>query len=187
MSTTEQIRIFSVDDHPLLHEGLATVIRHQSDMQLVAEADNGHEAIQRFREHRPDVTLMDLRLPDMSGIDAMIAIRSEFPEARIIILTTFAGDAEIQRALESGARAYVLKTTPPRELVQVIREVHAGTKRIPEHLSGRLAEHRRAGTLAPRETVKSLRTEESTKVSAASHSRSHEGTLRRLLSHFRRK
>src|SRR4051812_23566477 len=98
MSTTEQIRIFSVDDHPLLHEGLAAVIRHQSDMQLVAEAENGYQAIQRFREHKPDVTLMDLRLPDMGGIDAMLAIRSEFPEARIIILTTFAGDVEIQRA-----------------------------------------------------------------------------------------
>ena len=107
------------------------VIRHQSDMQLVGEAENGQEAIQRFREHKPDVTLMDLRLPDMSGIDAMIAIRSEFPEARIIILTTFAGDAEIQRALENGARAYVLKTTPPRELVQVIREVHAAKREFP--------------------------------------------------------
>lgn len=131
MNNPGQIRIFSVDDHPLLHEGLAMVIRHQSDMQLVGEAENGQEAIQRFREHKPDVTLMDLRLPDMSGIDAMIAIRSEFPEARIIILTTFAGDAEIQRALENGARAYVLKTTPPRELVQVIREVHAAKREFP--------------------------------------------------------
>src|SRR5215469_13150623 len=98
MSTTAQIRIFSVDDHPLLHEGLAAVIRHQSDMVMVAEASNGQEAIQRFQEHVPDVTLMDLRLPDMSGIDAMIAIRSRFPEARIIILTTFANTMEIQRA-----------------------------------------------------------------------------------------
>jgi DNA-binding NarL/FixJ family response regulator len=187
MSTTEQIRIFSVDDHPLLHEGLATVIRHQSDMQLVAEAENGHEAIQRFREHKPDVTLMDLRLPDMGGIDAMIAIRSEFPEARIIILTTFAGDVEIQRALESGARAYVLKTTPPRELVQVIREVHAGKTRIPEHLSRRSTEHHSAGALAQRETVKPLRTEKSTKFSGASPSQPSQGTLQRWLSHFRRK
>jgi len=101
MSESAQIRVFSVDDHPLLHEGLATVIRHQSDMLMVAEAANGREAIQRFREHVPDVTLMDLRIPDMSGIDAMIAIRSEFPEARIIILTTFAGESEIRRAVEA--------------------------------------------------------------------------------------
>lgn len=187
MSTTERIRIFSVDDHPLLHEGLATVIRHQADMQLVAEAENGHEAIQRFREHKPDVTLMDLRLPDMSGIDAMIAIRSEFPEARIIILTTFAGDVEIKRALESGAWAYVLKTTPPRELVQVIREVHAGKKRIPEHLSGRSAGNHSVGVLAKRETVKPLRTEEPTKVSGSAPSQPPEGILQRLLSRFRRK
>jgi DNA-binding NarL/FixJ family response regulator len=136
-----QIRVFSVDDHPLLHEGLAMIIRDQPDLQLVAEASNGKDAIQRFREHTPDVTLMDLRLPDMSGIDAMIAIRSEFPEARIIMLTTFAGDVEIQRALEAGARAYVLKSMPPKELVEVIRQVHAGKKRIPAEIAARLAEH----------------------------------------------
>src|SRR6266566_9295600 len=131
MSGITQIRILSVDDHPLLHEGLAAIIRNQPDMLLVAEASNGREAIQRFREHTPDVTLMDLRLPDMSGIDAMIAIRSEFPEARIIILTTFAGDTEIQRALEAGARGYLLKSMPPQELLEVIRQVHEGKKRIP--------------------------------------------------------
>jgi len=130
-----------VDDHPLLHEGLATVIRSQPDLSLVAEASNGREALQRFREHHPDVTLMDLRLPDMSGIDAMIAIRSEFPNARIVILTTFAGDVEIQRALEAGARAYVLKSMPPKELVEVIRQVHAGKKRIPAEIAAHLAEH----------------------------------------------
>jgi DNA-binding NarL/FixJ family response regulator len=141
MTTPPQIRIFSVDDHPLLHEGLATVIRNQSDMLLVAEASNGRDAIQRFRQCVPDVTLMDLRLPDMSGIDAMMAIRSEFPEARMIIFTTFAADAEIQRALEAGARAYLLKSTPPQELVDVIRQVHAGKKRIPAEIAAHLAEH----------------------------------------------
>jgi len=110
-------------------------------MFLVGEASSGHEAIQRFYECRPDVTLMDLRLPDMSGIDAMMAIRSKFPEARLITLTTFAGDAEILRALEAGARAYVLKSMPPSELVDVIRQVHAGKKRIPSEIAAYLAEH----------------------------------------------
>jgi DNA-binding NarL/FixJ family response regulator len=141
MPESAKIRVFSVDDHPLLQEGIATIIRNQPDMVLAAEASNGREAIQRFREHAPDVTLMDLRLPDMSGIDAMIAIRSEFPEARIIILTTFAGDVEIQRALESGARAYVLKSMPPKELVEVVRQVYAGKKRIPAEIAAHLAEH----------------------------------------------
>src|ERR1700756_1292373 len=135
MGEAVKIRIFSVDDHPLLHEGIATVIRNQPDMQLVAEATNGREAIQRFREHTPDITLMDLRLPDMSGIDAMIAIRSESPEARVIILTTFAGDVEIQRSLEAGARAYLLKSMPPKELLEVIRKVHAGKKLIPPEIA----------------------------------------------------
>jgi DNA-binding NarL/FixJ family response regulator len=151
MSESPQIGVLTVDDHPLLHEGLATVIRNQPDMLLVAEASNGHDAIQRFREQKPDITLMDLRLPDMSGIDAMIAIRSEFPEARIIILTTFAGDVEIQRALASGARAYVLKSMPPRELVEVIRQVHAGKKRIPPEIAAHLAEHYSDEALTERE------------------------------------
>lgn len=151
MGEAAKIRIFSVDDHPLLHEGIATVIRSQPDMSLVAEAANGREALQRFREHKPDVTLMDLRLPDMSGIDAMIAIRSEFPEARVIILTTFAGDVEIQRALEAGARAYMLKSMPPKELVEVIRQVHAGKKRIPAEIAAHLAEHYSDETLTERE------------------------------------
>jgi DNA-binding NarL/FixJ family response regulator len=138
---TDQIRILSVDDHPLVREGIATVINGQPDMQVVAQACSGCEAIQRFGEHRPDVTIMDLRLPDMSGIDAMIAIRSEFPEARFIILTTFSGDVEIQRALEAGAHAYVLKSMPPRELVEVIRQVHAGKKKIPSEIAAHLAEH----------------------------------------------
>ena len=151
MAEAVKVRVLSVDDHPLLHEGIATVIRNQPDMSLVGEAANGRQSIQRFREHTPDVTLMDLRLPDMSGIDAMIAIRSEFPEARIIILTTFAGDVEIQRALEAGARAYVLKSMPPKELVEVIRQVHAGRKRIPPEIAAHLAEHYSDEALTGRE------------------------------------
>src|SRR5262249_49333993 len=121
-------------------EGLATVIKDQHDMLPVGQASSGREAVKRFNECKPDVTLMDLRLPDMSGIDAMIAIRSKFLEARFIILTTFAGDAEIQRALEAGARAYVLKTMLPNDLVDVIRQVHAGKKRIPSEIAAYLAE-----------------------------------------------
>lgn len=151
MSVLKKIRVFSVDDHPLLHEGLATVIRSQPDMVMVAEASSGREGIQRFREHKPDVTLMDLRLPDMSGIDATIAILSEFPAARIVILTTFAGDVEIQRALEAGARAYILKSMPPKELVDVIRQVHAGKKRIPAEVATHLAEHLADEALTGRE------------------------------------
>jgi len=151
MAEVTKVRVFSVDDHPLMHEGIATVIRMQPDMLLVAEASNGREGIQRFREHKPDVTLMDLRLPDMSGIDAMIAIRTEFPEARIIILTTFAGDAEIGRALQAGARGYLLKSMPPKELAEVIRQVHAGKKRIPPEIAAHLAEHYSDETLTQRE------------------------------------
>jgi len=141
MANTTQIRISTVDDHPLLHEGIATVIRNQPDMVLASEAFTGTEAIRQFREHKPDVVLMDLRLPDMSGIDAMMGIRAEFRDARVIILTTFAGDAEIQRALSAGARAYVLKSMPPKELVEVIRQVHAGKVRIPPEIAAHLAEH----------------------------------------------
>jgi DNA-binding NarL/FixJ family response regulator len=145
------IRILSVDDHPLLQEGIAAMIRSQPDMELAGEVRNGREALPRFRETRPDVTLMDLRLPDMSGIDALIAIRAEFPEARVVILTTFEGDAEIQRALAAGARGYLLKSTPPRELLEAIRHVHAGKKRIPPDVAARLAEHLSDEALTARE------------------------------------
>jgi DNA-binding NarL/FixJ family response regulator len=127
------------------------VIKKQPDMLLVSQASSGTDAIQHYRTHQPDVTLMDLRLPDLSGIDAMIAIRAEFPAARIVMLTTFEGDVEIQRALEAGARGYVLKNMPPSELVEVIRQVHAGKKRIPAQLASQLAEHLSDEALTPRE------------------------------------
>lgn len=141
MTGPARIRVFSVDDHPLLREGLAAIIDSQPDMLMVAQASTAEEAIQQFRTHRPDVTLMDLRLPDKSGIEAMAAVRVEFPEAKFIMLTTFEGDVEIQRALEAGARAYLLKTMPPKELVEVIRQVHAGKKRVPPQVAAKLAEH----------------------------------------------
>jgi DNA-binding NarL/FixJ family response regulator len=146
-----RIGVLSVDDHPLMREGIAALIDNQDDMRLVAGAATGREAILRFREHRPDVTLMDLRLPDMSGIDAMRAIRDEFPEARIVMLTTFEGDVEIQRALEAGARGYLLKSMPPKELLEGIRHVHAGRKRIPPEVAAQLAEHFSEDPLTPRE------------------------------------
>lgn len=145
------IRVFSVDDHPLLREGIAAIINSQPGMRLIAQASNGREAIQQYREHRPDVTLMDLRLPDMSGIDTMIAIRSEFEDAKIVMLTTFEGDVEIQRALAAGARGYVLKSLPPRELADVVRQVHAGKKRIPPEVAAHIAEHLSDEALTPRE------------------------------------
>jgi DNA-binding NarL/FixJ family response regulator len=151
MSNQTHIRVLCVDDHPLLREGIAAIINNQSDMLLVAEASDGREAIQKYREHQPDVTLMDLRLPDMSGIDSMIAIRSEFPEARIIMLTTFEGDVEIQRSLEAGARGYLLKSMPPKDLAEAIRQVHGGKKRIPPELAAQLAEHLGDEALTERE------------------------------------
>jgi DNA-binding NarL/FixJ family response regulator len=149
--STSRIRVLSVDDHPLLREGIAAVINNQPDMSLVALATTGTEAVQRFREHRPDVTLMDLRLPDVSGIDAMMAIRAEFPDARVMMLTSFDGDVEIDRALRAGARGYVLKSLPPRELAEAIRDVHAGRKRIPADVAAHLAEHVGEESLTQRE------------------------------------
>ena len=145
------IRILSVDDHPLLREGIAMLIENQPDMVLVAQASTGNEAIQQFREHRPDVTLMDLRLPDMSGIDALITIRTESPDACVVMLTTYEGDVEIQRALQAGARGYLLKTTPAKELVEVIRQTFAGKKRIPAEVAAQLAEHMGEEALTARE------------------------------------
>lgn len=145
------IRVLSADDHPLVREGLAAIVNSQPDMVLVSQAANGVEAIQKHREHRPDVTLMDLRLPDLSGIDAMIAIKAEFPDARVVILTTFEGDAEIQRALREGARGYLLKSAPPNELVEAIRQVHAGKKRVPPDVAAQLAEHMGLESLTTRE------------------------------------
>jgi DNA-binding NarL/FixJ family response regulator len=151
MIETSHIRVMSVDDHPLLREGLATLINNQPGMELVAQASNAVDGIAQFRKHQPDVTLMDLRLPDKSGIEAMRTIREEFPEARVIVLTTFEGDVEIQRALEAGARAYVLKNMPPKELIDVIEQVHAGKKRIPSQIAAQLAEHMSDEALTSRE------------------------------------
>ena len=151
MTSSSPIRVFCVDDHPLMREGIAAVIRNEPDMLLVAEAATGREAIQGFRQHRPDITLMDLRLPDIGGIDAMVAIRTDFDDARIIMLTTFEGDAEIHRALEAGARGYMLKSMPRKQLLEMIRKVHAGKKFIPPEVASHLAEFLGADALSKRE------------------------------------
>ena len=151
MSSQSSIRLLSVDDHPLMREGIAAIINSQPDMTIVAQAATGSEAAEMYRLHRPDVTLMDLRLPDMSGIDALAAIRAEFTDARVIMLTTFEGDANIRRALEAGARGYLLKSTPPAELVETIRQVHAGRKGIPPNVAAHIAEHLGEESLTVRE------------------------------------
>ena len=135
------IRILAVDDHPMLREGIASLVASQSDMELVAEASTGREALKQFRNHRPDLTLMDLQMPDMDGIEAMIAIRHEFPEARIIVLTTCKGDVQVLRALKAGARAYLLKGLLRKELLETIRAVYAGQRRIPPEVAAVLADH----------------------------------------------
>ena len=151
MEHPNPIRILSVEDHPVFREGLNTIIASQADMQLVAQAANAAEAIREFRKHRPDVTLMDLRLPGTDGIDTLISIRGEFPTARIIMLTTSDGDAEIQRALRAGAAAYVLKSMPKDELLAVVRSVHEGGRHIPPAVAARLAEHLGEDDLTTRE------------------------------------
>ena len=135
------IRILSVDDHPLIRQGVAGLVGSQADMNVIAEATNGREAIQQFHRHRPDITLMDLQMPEMNGLDAIIAIRGEFPEARIIVLTTYAGDVQALRALKAGARAYLLKDSLHKELLATIRAVQAGKKSMSPEVSFQLAEH----------------------------------------------
>jgi DNA-binding NarL/FixJ family response regulator len=151
MTDPREIRILSVDDHPLLREGIAAVIDSEPDMTIVARASTAVDGIQAFRKHRPDVTLMDLRLPDLSGVKAIMAIRAEFPDARIIVLTMFEGDVDIQRALEAGARGYLLKSMPPDELVRVIRQVHAGKWHVPPDVAAQLFEYMGEESLTPRE------------------------------------
>jgi DNA-binding NarL/FixJ family response regulator len=141
MSTSQSIRVLSIDDHPLMCEGIATLINSLPDMQLVAQACSGKEGILKHRETQPEITLMDLRLPDQSGIDVMLAIRAEFPDARIILLTMFAGDVEIERALRAGAQGYLLKSMEPEQMVETIRQVYAGKKRVPPEVASHLAEH----------------------------------------------
>jgi DNA-binding NarL/FixJ family response regulator len=150
-SDPSPIRILSVDDHPLIRQGVAGLLATQTDMNLIAEAANGRDAIQQFHRHRPDITLMDLQMPEMNGLDAIIAIRGEFPEARIIVLTTYAGDVQALRALKAGARAYLLKDSLHKELLATIRAVHAGKKSMSAEVSFQLAEHATDDALTPTE------------------------------------
>jgi DNA-binding NarL/FixJ family response regulator len=150
-SAFNPIRILAVDDHALLRKGIALILANHPDMTLVAEASNGREAVEQYRAHRPDITLMDLQMPEMNGLDAMIAIRSDFPDARIIILTTYAGDVQVLRAMKVGARGYLLKTLLDKELLETIRAVHAGKKMLSAEASFELAEHATSEALTPGE------------------------------------
>ena len=145
------IRVLAVDDHAVLREGIRSLIEMEADMQLVAEACDGREAVEQFRKHRPDVTLMDLQMPAMNGIDAIVAIRGEFAQARIIVLTTYAGDVQVLRALKAGARAYLLKGLLRKELLETIRAVHAGQKRLPVEVASEIADHAIDDSLSSRE------------------------------------
>ena len=149
--TRPSIRILAVDDHPLFRQGIAALLSTQPDMSLVAQASNGREAIHQFRQHRPDITLMDLQMPEMNGLEAMTTIREEFPDARIIVLTTYTGDVQVLRALKTGARAYLLKNLLDKELLDTIRAVHAGKKSLSPEASFELAEHATDDTLTPAE------------------------------------
>ena len=152
MSTVLQlIRVLTVDDHPLLRKGIAALVNAEPDMKLIAEASNGQEAVESFRLHRPDVTLMDIQMPGFNGIEAINRIHSEFPDARIIVLTTYTGDAQVVKALRAGARAYILKGHVHRELLETIRAVHVGQKRIPPDIAAELAEHAADDELTQRE------------------------------------
>jgi len=150
-TTSNPIRILLADDHPVLRQGIKALAADERDMQFVSEASNGREAIEQFRKHRPDIALMDLQMPDMNGLDAMIAILGEFPDARIIILTTYAGDVRVSRALKAGARGYLLKSLLRKELLDTIRAVHGGLRRIPADLAMQVADHVADDTLTPRE------------------------------------
>jgi DNA-binding NarL/FixJ family response regulator len=150
-SESTVIRILAVDDHPLIRQGIAGLLQVQTDMQLIGEAGNGREAIQQFRLHHPDITLMDLQMPEMSGLDAINVIRAEAPEARIIVLTTYAGDVQAMRALQAGARAYLLKDSLHKELLATIRAVYAGKKSLSAEVSFKLAEHATDEALSPSE------------------------------------
>jgi two-component system, NarL family, response regulator len=151
MSPTRAIRILTVDDHPMLREGIAAVLASEQDMILVAEASNGREAVEQFRTHHPDVTLMDVQMPEVNGIDAIVKIREEFPDARIIVLTTYTGDAQAARAFKAGASGYMLKNMVRKELIDTIRTVHAGKKRIPAEIAIEIAQHHSDDALTERE------------------------------------
>jgi DNA-binding NarL/FixJ family response regulator len=152
-TSSSQIRILTVDDHPIVRQGITGLIGIQTDMVLVGEASNGRDAIQQFRTHHPDVTLMDLQMPEMNGIDALIAIRNEFPDAKVIVLTTYVGDTQILRALKAGAQAYLLKNTLHKELLDTIRVVHAGKKTLSPEASFQVAEHATDDVLTPAEIL----------------------------------